>query len=86
MESCRVGNTRQPIMFNVRARPVVWGTSLCNVVDIPPAPAFLPPPTRTLHAKDLITLLLSKDRKTRLGQKGDADEVLAHRFFKGIDL
>ena len=37
-------------------------------------------------AKDLITLLLSKDRKTRLGQKGDADEVLAHRFFKGIDL
>jgi len=36
-------------------------------------------------AKDLITKLLSKDRKFRLGQKKDADEVLAHPFFKDIN-
>lgn len=27
-----------------------------------------------------------KDRKERLGQKGDADEVLGHKFFQGMDL
>jgi hypothetical protein len=32
-------------------------------------------------AKDLITMLLLKDRKQRLGQKGDAEEVLGHKFF-----
>jgi serine/threonine protein kinase len=37
------------------------------------------------EAKDLITKLLSKDRKERLGQKNDADEVLSHPFFNGID-
>ena len=37
-------------------------------------------------AKDLITKLLLKDRKERLGQKGDADEVLGHKFFQGMDL
>jgi len=29
--------------------------------------------------------LLEKDRKQRLGQKNDVDEVLAHPFFKNID-
>ena len=38
------------------------------------------------EAKDLITSLLMKDRKKRLGQKGDCDEVLAHPFFSGLDM
>lgn len=49
------------------------------------------------EAKDLITKvilssfltfcqLLEKDRKQRIGSKGDSEEVLAHPFFKGIDL
>lgn len=38
------------------------------------------------EAKDLITMLLLKDRKKRLGQKGDADEVLNHKFFEGLDM
>jgi serum/glucocorticoid-regulated kinase 2 len=35
------------------------------------------------EAKDLITKLLDKDRKSRLGQQGDVEEVLNHEFFKG---
>ena len=30
-------------------------------------------------------MLLQKDRKKRLGQKNDVDEILGHKFFKGID-
>ena len=37
-------------------------------------------------AKDLITKLLDKERKTRLGANGDVDEILSHPFFNGIDL
>lgn len=37
------------------------------------------------EAKSLIIGLLEKDRKQRLGQKNDVDEVLAHPFFKNID-
>ena len=37
------------------------------------------------EAKDLITLLLEKDRKKRLGQKDDVEEVLGHPFFKSVD-
>jgi hypothetical protein len=39
----------------------------------------------TDEAKDLITRLLEKDRKTRLGQKNDVDEILGHPFFKTVD-
>mmetsp|Transcript_25807 Transcript_25807/g.39668 ORF Transcript_25807/g.39668 Transcript_25807/m.39668 type:complete len:163 (-) Transcript_25807:28-516(-) len=38
------------------------------------------------EAKDLISKLLEKDRKQRLGAKADVDEVLSHPFFKGLDL
>ena len=31
-------------------------------------------------------MLLLKDRKQRLGQKNDADDVLGHKFFQGLDL
>lgn len=27
-----------------------------------------------------------KDRKQRLGRKSDADEILSHKFFEGLDL
>jgi hypothetical protein len=29
---------------------------------------------------------LDRDRQKRIGQNGDVEEVLAHPFFKGIDL
>lgn len=35
--------------------------------------------------KDLITKLLDKDPKKRLGTKNGAQEVLAHVFFEDID-
>ena len=38
------------------------------------------------EATDLITGLLQKDRMKRLGQQNDAEEVLAHPFFAGLDL
>lgn len=38
------------------------------------------------EAKDLISMLLQKDRKKRLGQSKDAEEVLNHKFFEGLDL
>ena len=37
------------------------------------------------EAKDLITMLLQKDRKKRLGQKSDVKEIIAHPFFNGLD-
>ena len=38
------------------------------------------------EAKDLISRLLIRDRKQRLGQKGDMDEVFSHPFFANLDL
>ena len=38
------------------------------------------------HARDLITKLLHKDKKKRLGSKSDAAEILCHPFFGDIDL
>lgn len=35
--------------------------------------------------KDLITKLLDKDPKTRIGSKNDADEIVNHPWFKGFD-
>ena len=37
------------------------------------------------EAKSLISGLLEKDRKLRLGQKNDVEEILGHPFFKNID-
>ena len=37
-------------------------------------------------ARDLITRLLEKDKKKRLGSKADAAEILSHPFFNGLDL
>ena len=34
---------------------------------------------------DLVLKLLDKDKSTRLGAKGDADEILAHPFFSSIN-
>jgi len=37
------------------------------------------------QVQDLITKLLQKDKTKRLGQKGDAKEVLAHPWFASVD-
>lgn len=37
------------------------------------------------EASDLITKLLQRDRFKRLGAAGDAEEILSHKFFKGIN-
>lgn len=36
-------------------------------------------------AIDLIKQLLNRDKTKRLGAKNDSDEILAHKFFKGIN-
>ncbi len=36
-------------------------------------------------AKDLITKLLTKNPKQRLGTLGDAEEILKHEWYKDID-
>ena len=38
------------------------------------------------EARDLITRLLEKDKKLRIGSKSDAAEILSHPFFNGLDL
>ena len=38
------------------------------------------------EAQDLITRLLERDKTKRLGAQGRGSEVLAHPFFKSIDL
>jgi serine/threonine protein kinase len=35
---------------------------------------------------DLVLKLLDKDKTTRLGAQGDADEILAHPFFASINM
>lgn len=37
------------------------------------------------EAHDFIVRILNKNPKERLGAKGDADEILSHPWFKGID-
>lgn len=37
------------------------------------------------EARDLISRLLEKDRKQRLGQKNDVEDILGHPFFKDVD-
>lgn len=37
------------------------------------------------ECKDIISQLLIKDQKSRLGSKGDAEEVMSHPFFKLLD-
>ena len=34
----------------------------------------------------MIRQLLNRDKSKRLGAKSDADEILAHKFFKGINV
>lgn len=55
------------------------------------APLRWPDPVRhginvSEEAKDLITKLLMKDRKQRLGRLNDVNDILSHEFFKDIDL
>ena len=38
------------------------------------------------EAKNLISSLLEKDKKKRIGCKADAAEILSHPFFNGLDL
>jgi hypothetical protein len=35
---------------------------------------------------DLVLKLLDKEKKTRLGSNGDAEEILAHPFFKDLNI
>lgn len=37
------------------------------------------------EAKDFIVKLLNKDAKKRLGSSGEANEVLSHAWFNGMD-
>jgi serum/glucocorticoid-regulated kinase 2 len=60
-------------------------------VLIQQAPLRWPDPVKhgisvSKEAKDFITRLLEKDRKKRLGQKGDVEEILSHPFFANIDI
>lgn len=37
-------------------------------------------------AQDLISKMLNKDRKGRLGQSGDVDDIIKHPWFKSLDI
>lgn len=37
------------------------------------------------EGKDFVTKMLNRDPKTRLGSKGESDEILAHPWFKELD-
>ena len=38
------------------------------------------------EAKDLLSKLLEKDRRKRIGKEGDVQEILSHPFFADIDI
>jgi serum/glucocorticoid-regulated kinase 2 len=42
--------------------------------------------TVSAEAKDLISKMLEKDRRKRLGKKNDVQEILSHPFFKDLDI
>lgn len=37
-------------------------------------------------ARDIIQKMLDKDRKNRLGQQNDVEDILSHPWFKGLDI
>lgn len=62
------------MFLNIEKAPIRWPDRAKHGISVSPL------------AQDLIISLLDRDRKTRLGQVNDVDEVLAHAFFKDIDL
>lgn len=38
------------------------------------------------NARDLISKMLVKDRRDRLGQNNDMDDILMHPFFADLDI
>lgn len=60
--------------FLIKESPVNFPDPIKHGIDISPP------------ARDLIKRLLDKNKKTRLGAKGDVNEILSHPFFNTIDI
>lgn len=60
--------------FLIKESPVNFPDPIKHGIDI------------SAPARDLIKRLLDKNKKTRLGAKGDVNEILSHPFFNNIDI
>eukprot|EP00349_Pseudokeronopsis_sp_Brazil_P005029 CAMPEP_0202963596 /NCGR_PEP_ID=MMETSP1396-20130829/7601_1 /ASSEMBLY_ACC=CAM_ASM_000872 /TAXON_ID= /ORGANISM="Pseudokeronopsis sp., Strain Brazil" /LENGTH=235 /DNA_ID=CAMNT_0049684951 /DNA_START=951 /DNA_END=1658 /DNA_ORIENTATION=- len=65
---------RNKMFLNIEKAPIRWPDQAKHGISV------------SSVAQDLIMKLLERDRKKRLGQQGDVDEVLAHAFFARIDI
>jgi len=65
---------RNKMFMNIESSPIRWPDKEKHGVSV------------SANAKDLILKLLDRDRRTRIGQKWDSDEVLAHPFFADLDM
>lgn len=62
------------MFMNIESAPIRWPDQTKHGISV------------SALAQDLILSLLNRDRKERLGQKNDVEEILAHPFFAEINI
>ena len=62
------------MFMNIESAPIRWPDQTKHGISV------------SALAQDLILSLLNRDRKERLGQKNDVEEILAHPFFTEINI
>ena len=60
--------------YLIQNAPIRWPVKERHNIEVSP------------EAQDLISKMLAKDRKMRLGQNHDVDDILLHPLFKDLDI
>lgn len=60
--------------YLIQHAPIRWPEKAKHDIEVSP------------NARDLISKMLNKDRRQRLGQNNDMDEILLHPFFADLDM
>lgn len=72
--------------YLIQHAPIRWPDKERHGISVSEEAKDLISKVKNLIFSILYLQLLEKDRKKRLGQKNDVDEVLSHPFFAGLDL
>jgi len=65
---------KHQMYYLIQNAPIRWPVKEKHNIEVSP------------EAQDLISKMLAKDRKMRLGQNHDVDDILLHPFFKDLDM
>ena len=71
--------------FLIQHAPIRWPDQQRHGLSVSDEARDLITKVRMLPSCNHSEQLLERDKKKRLGQKGDIDEVLSHPWFKEID-